>query len=342
MNFLVALRDNFNLLSKLTFRRFINAIQVVASYQISNWVSKPIQWGLPLSFSIEPTTSCNLRCPECPSGLRAFSRDTGMLQLERAVHFLNELGSTALYVNFYFQGEPFLNKHLFEMISCAVKNKLYTSTSTNAHFLDEQNARLTVESGLDRLIISIDGIDQQSYESYRVGGDLNKVLAGAKALVNWKKKLNSPTPFVIFQFLVVKTNEAQVESIEALARSIGIDEVRFKTAQFYDFKNGNQLLPTREVYSRYRQLPDGTYALKNKLENKCWRLWSSTVVTWDGKVVPCCFDKDAQHQMGDLTQQPFKLIWHSAAYNRFRAAMIQSRSQTEICANCSEGSKVWA
>ncbi|MBP7245350.1 MAG: radical SAM protein, partial [Bacteroidia bacterium] len=74
------LRDGLNFLFKSKPSRIINASKVVASYYYSKWASKPVQWGMPIVLSFEPTTSCNLRCPECPSGLRAFSRPTGMLE----------------------------------------------------------------------------------------------------------------------------------------------------------------------------------------------------------------------------------------------------------------------
>jgi len=71
-------------------------------------------------------------------------------------------------------------------------------------------------------------------------------------------------------------------------------------------------------------------------------MWHSCVITWDGQVVPCCFDKDAEHPMGRLDQQNFNEIWHSRAYQNFRESLFHSRSQIEMCKNCSEGSKVWA
>jgi len=127
-----------------------------------------------------------------------------------------------------------------------------------------------------------------------------------------------------------------------LAREIGVDEVRFKTAQVYDYKNDpNQLIPENGKYSRYRKDRKGEYEIRNTLENHCWRLWHATVITWDGLVVPCCFDKDAQHQLGDLKGKPFKEIWNNDQYVDFRRKVLQSRKNIDICANCSEGTRVW-
>jgi len=130
--------------------------------------------------------------------------------------------------------------------------------------------------------------------------------------------------------------------VQRLAKDLGVDEVRFKTAQIYDFENGNPLIPKNEKYSRYTKLGDGTYAIKSSLDNHCWRMWSGCVITWDGKVVPCCFDKDATHQLGDLSEQTLRVIWNNEAYKRFRSALFNSRKDIDICANCSEGVKVWA
>src|SRR6478752_8525375 len=186
--------DTFNLLSKLTFRRAWNASKVLGSYYISKWTKRPVQWGYPISISFEPTTSCNLRCPECPSGLRAFTRPTGMLQKNFFKETIDQLHKQLLYLVFYFQGEPYLNPDFLDMVRYASSKKIYTATSTNAHYLNDKNARRTVESGLDRLIISIDGTTQQTYQQYRVGGNLQKVLEGARNIVKWKKELKSKTP----------------------------------------------------------------------------------------------------------------------------------------------------
>lgn len=186
--------DSRNLLSKLTLRRMLNGGKVLASFYASRFFGKPIQWGYPVSISFEPTTSCNLRCPECPSGLRAFTRPTGMLENDFFKRTIDEIHKELLYLIFYFQGEPYLNPAFLDMVKYAHRKKIYTATSTNAHYLTDEMARKTIESGLDRLIISIDGTTQDVYEQYRVGGKLNKVLEGARNIVKWKKELNSKTP----------------------------------------------------------------------------------------------------------------------------------------------------
>jgi len=313
------------------------------SYFLSKLTKKNRHRGLPLSLSIEPTTACNLGCPECPSGLKQFTRPTGKLDLKLHEVMLEQVKKSVFYINYYFQGEPFLHPDFLELIKAAKKRKIYTATSTNAHFIDQSKAEEIVQSGLDRLIISIDGLTQETYEQYRVHGELNKVLKGTEHLVSAKKKLGSKTPHLIFQFLAVKPNEHEIPEVFKLGDEMGVDEVRIKTAQLYDYKNGNPLMPDNENYARYKKNADGTYRLKYKTGDSCWRMWSSSVLTWDGQIVPCCFDKDAKHVLGTIGQDiSFRSIWNSKTYNSFRQAILNDRNGIDICKNCSEGAKVWA
>ncbi|MFM2226919.1 MAG: hypothetical protein RL664_262 [Bacteroidota bacterium] len=326
----------------ITAKRLTNALLVYIGFYFSRFFKSVKPWGMPISLSIEPTTACNLGCPECPSGLKQFSRDTGNLKAENFNRWLDQLSPTLSYLNFYFQGEPFIHNDILQFISKASQAGIYTSTSTNAHFITEKRAQEIVQSGLDRILISIDGTTQEVYEQYRVHGTLQKVLDGAKHLVEARKNLNSRTPHIIFQFLVVRPNEHQIEDAKRLANEYKVDEIRFKTAQVYDYENGNPLIPTIEKYSRYKRLSNGKFIVKSSLDNHCWRMWSGAVVTWDGKVVPCCFDKDATHEMGNLSKEDFKSIWKGKAYTKFRKQLLKGRKEIDICKNCSEGTKVWA
>ncbi len=325
----------------LTPIKVLNSFKVLASYYFSKYSGKPVQWGLPISIAIEPTTACNLGCPECPSGLKQFSRPTGNLKPAFFRETFDKIAGKLTYLTFYFQGEPYINPGFLDMVEHAAKRGVYTSTSTNAHFLDEENARKTIKSGLHRIIISIDGTTQEVYEQYRINGSLDKVLQGTRNLVQAKKELKSATPHIIFQFLVVRPNEHQIEDLYKLAEEYEVDEVKLKSAQVYEYQQGNPLIPVQEKYSRYRKLKDGSYRLKNKLVNHCWRLWHSCVITWDGRVVPCCFDKDAEHQLGHLSSDSFQNIWQNVNYRNFRSSVLKSRKSIDICSNCSEGAKVW-
>jgi radical SAM protein with 4Fe4S-binding SPASM domain len=328
--------DTLRLLARITPRRWFNLARLYSSYYLSRYSGKVRHRGNPYTISVEPTTSCNLRCPECPSGLRKFTRDTGMISLEMYHEVIDQLYADLFYLILYFQGEPYLHPLFFHMTEYAAKKKIYTATSTNAHFLTDHLAKKTVESGLDRIIISLDGLDQATYEKYRIGGSMEKVLEGTRNLVKWKKELRSKTPFIILQFIVFSTNEHQVPALRKLARELGVDKLELKSAQVYNFEGGNPLIPSNESLSRYKKKADGSYGIDNPLNNHCLRMWRGCVITWDGLVVPCCFDKDANHLLGDMKKQSFKEIWRGKAYDNFRRKLFSARNEIDICRNCTE------
>lgn len=222
------------------------------------------------------------------------------------------------------------------MVEYARSKKIYTATSTNGHFLTDQLAKKTVESGLDRIVISLDGLDQETYEQYRVGGRLDKVLEGIQNLVRWKKELRSSTPYIILQFIVFRSNEQQLPGIRKLAREIGVDKLEIKSAQLYHYEDGNPLIPLNETLSRYKKQKGEKYIIDNPMYNHCLRMWRGCVITWDGLVVPCCFDKDATHLMGDMKKQRFQEIWRGEAYDAFRKKVFSARKEIDICKNCTE------
>jgi len=332
---LSAIRDAIIFTGTLSFRKLFNYILIKCSYFVSLMMRHPHHRGLPLSISIEPTTFCNLSCPECPSGRKDFNRPPGNISLAEFQNVIDQLKGHLMYLMLYFQGEPLLNPKFLQMVSYARQNKIYTATSTNGHHLDDDMAKQLVHSGPDRLIVSLDGTDQDTYEQYRKGGDLQSVLSGISNIVKWKEELRSSRPFLIIQFLVFKHNEHQIQDIKKLARKLGV-RLELKTAQVYNYENDTLIIPENPKFSRYIRGGDGKWALKKPLRNRCYRMWSGAVITWDGRVVPCCFDKDATYQLGKMDNHLFKEIWRGEAYNDFRRQILTDRGRIDICRNCSE------
>lgn len=249
---------------------------------------------------------------------------------------INKQHKWLIWLILYFQGEPFLNTHFFEFVRYAKKKKIYTTTSTNGHYLSKSLAKKTVESGLDQLIISLDGLDAETYKKYRIGGNFNTVMDGIKNLVEAKQIAAVSHPYIIVQFIVFKSNEHQIEKVKQLKKDLGVDKVELKTAQFYNYENGKDLMPSNTTFARYEETKQGEYQIKNKLKNRCLRMWQGSVITWDGNVVPCCYDKDADYKFGNLVEGNFKDIKNNAAYSNFRQQILTDRSQHEICRNCPE------
>ncbi|MFW6019279.1 MAG: radical SAM/SPASM domain-containing protein [Bacteroidales bacterium] len=332
-------REAIALSGKLSFRRSWNLIKQEISYPLSYLLKKPLVWSYPSSFSLEPTNNCNLNCPECPAGELNMKRARGNINSQVYKSVIDQLAEHAMYLILYFQGEPFLHPDIFDIIHYARSKNLYVVTSTNGHYLDEEKSHQLVNSGLHKLIVSLDGTDQEAYEAYRKGGDINKVVQGIENVVEAKKQLNSRKPIIEIQFLVLKTNEHQIEEIRRLSKSLNVDKLALKTAQVYDYKAGSKYIPRTEKYSRYRKLKSGNYEIKMPLKNRCHRMWSGCVITFDGYVVPCCFDKDASFAMGNIREHSFKDIWKNENYQKFRKQIFANRQEIEMCRNCTEGLK---
>jgi MoaA/NifB/PqqE/SkfB family radical SAM enzyme len=331
----------FSLLRSLSPGRFINLIQAEGSRVLSGITGRAIVAGLPWAASVEPTTSCNLRCTECPTGQHSLTRAGGSLNPDGFKRLLDRLSPNLFYLTFYFQGEPLMNAALPEMIRIARKRNIFVATSTNAHYLDESMAAKLVDSGLNHLIISLDGLDQKTYATYRVGGNVEAVKNGITHLVEARRKAGRQTPFIELQFIVMRHNEHQLEEVRAFARQTGVDQLSLKSAQVYSpvpdpGSDRDPLIPRNLKYSRYRQLPNGEWVPKQKLRNRCVRLWRSVVVTWDGITVPCCYDKDAGHRTGDLSNLPLTAIWKNESYTAFRKQLLRDRTAVKICRECGE------
>jgi len=329
--------------------RVINLLSIASGYLFSRITGRVIHWGFPAAVSIETNNTCNLHCPECPTGTNRLARERGSMDLRLYRSIVEQLSPQLQYITLYFQGEPYLNNHFFDFIRFAKSKGIYVATSTNGHFFDKAIVTRTLDSGLDRLIISLDGYDQESYASYRIGGDFGKVVSGIKLLTNEKRERRLKKPKIVLQCIVLKTNENRLQLIRKMAGELGADKVEFKTAQFINYENGNPLMPETRKYSRYmlttikdqrskikNQKGTDQFRIMNSLRNSCFRMWSSCVITWDGKVVPCCFDKDAGHVMGDFTKNDFRAIWRGEHYREFRKAILNDRKSIPMCTNCTQ------
>ncbi|HKI78958.1 MAG TPA: radical SAM/SPASM domain-containing protein [Ignavibacteriaceae bacterium] len=294
---------------------------------------------MPISYSIEPTNHCNLKCPECPSGLGTLTRPLGLLKFEDFKNWIDQIKGTGFYIQLFFQGEPYINKHLPEMIKYAQSQNVYISISTNGHFVNEKNVEEVVQNAPDKLIFSVDGLDEESYQNYRVGGTFAQADEGLRLLINRRNQLGKRKPFVEFQFIVMKQNEDQLDEVLKYGKEVGVDKVVFKTMQISSYENAVKFLPSNKKYQRY-VVENGTYRIKNNLKNHCFALWRTSVITWDGKVVPCCFDKDAEFKLGILNGKSFKEIWKSDEYYKFRKGVLDNRSGLSMCTNCTEGLKI--
>jgi radical SAM protein with 4Fe4S-binding SPASM domain len=208
--------------------------------------------------------------------------------------------------------------------------------STNGHFLSEENAGRLVGSGIKKITVSLDGLDSETYLRYRVNGDFEAVIKGITYLSEARRQQRSDISIVI-QFLVNKYNENQVDEARRFAREMGCS-LSLKSMQVIDMAKAAEWMPSVHKFRRYINNGGGT-GIKSSLPDRCARAWLNPVVTWDGKVLPCCFDKDASYIMGDLNEESFNEIWNGPRFRTFRKSILSGRSMIEICRNCTSGLK---
>lgn len=249
---------------------------------------------------------------------------------------LREVSSYAHTMQFYFQGEPLLNKDLPRMIREAHDAGLYTIVSTNAQAMTQDMAQALVSAGLDRIIVSMDGLTDESYNAYRIGGSLEKCKEALKWLHEAKEKsqqlkAKSQQPIIELQVLRLKTNEHEWGEFKRQYKLFGADRLVFKTAQLYDYADGHPLMPTNPQYSRYIQGTDGKYH-RRKLRKGCFRVWSGVVITTNGDVLPCCYDKAHAYAYGNIMDAPLAELFTNEKAMSFRQAAMNETPA--ICKEC--------
>lgn len=299
--------------------------------------------GYPYYLTIDPTNYCNLKCPLCPTGKKDTSAPRGRMSLDNFKKIIDELGKYLYSIDLFNWGEPLLNKQIYQMVSYAHQNNIWTNISTNFNFFSESEAEDMVLSGLNHLIISLDGASPQTYQQYQVGGDFERVIENIKLLVRKKRELESKRPLVEWQFIPMRHNEEEIPKAKEIAKELGMDtfsllplRVDMGKEIFEDIgerlTKDDKWLPKSEKYSRY------DYEKKSrKVERKvCQFLWTTTSIGWDGQVYPCCAVYPSKYSFGNIFEMPFRKIWNSQAYRDSRQLFkrkIKKNSET-VCGQC--------
>lgn len=288
--------------------------------------------GMPVTVSIEVTNHCNLSCPECFSGSGRMKRNRGYMDISLFEKIVGELKPYLYKMNLYFQGESMLHPEF--PLFLEKSRDISTILATNGHFLFPLNAEMLALSGLNKLIVSLDGTDQDIYSAYRINGDVNVVMNGIRNVSEAIKK-NSSSLKLVIQFLVNRLNEHQIPGARLFAKEVNAS-VRFKSMQIINEDTFEKWLPSERRFRRY-ELKGNRYSILSRFPGNCARMWFNPVITWDGKVIPCCFDKDAGHILGDINEDSFRKVWTGQRYTMFRKGIMKGRQETEICRNCTSG-----
>jgi radical SAM protein with 4Fe4S-binding SPASM domain len=282
-----------------------------------------------------------------------------MMSLELFKKIIDDLGKYLVRIHLYKWGEPFLNNDVYEMIRYAHNHHIVTYVSTNFTLFSDEAAERLIASGLDEIILSIDGVSQESYEKYRVGGDFRKVIDNISILVNAKRRRRSFRPFIMWQFIVFKHNEHEVETAKQMAKELGVDGISFMPAMvpINNREEAERWLPLDSKYQRYdvkkmeevwsaqemQKFPtngksESDTRERSHLKRKvgCPWLWTQTSINWDGTVSPCCDIFDSSFDFGTMADKPFKDVWNNEKYRASRRFSSKGKlgGLRTICMEC--------
>ena len=296
----------------LTWKKAVNFIKIET--QLRFGVKKVS--GYPYEWELDTTNICQLKCPLCHTGLGTVNRDKGVMHFDLYKKVIDEIKDYCLWLSLYSWGEPFLNKEIDRFIRYAHDAKIGTVTSSNLNKpLTPEMADRLVDSGLDGLIVSLDGTTQEVYEVYRVGGHLHRVLDNIQLVTETKARKGVNTPHVEWQFIVMKQNEHQIPEAKQMAAELGVDDIVFKKV---DFPHGEDDL---ELAEKWLPVNNRDFTRDNPFDKpykengaRCWRLWRSGVVNWDGGYAPCCYLTDAADDFGSVKTSSIKEIWNNEEY----------------------------
>lgn len=305
-----------------TNRKRINYILILLArkYKLSRVFAYPIK------LTVCPGNVCNLKCTLCPAGQNDKGREKGLMEFSTFKKIIDECGPYLYKLDLFNWGEPLLNKDIFKMVRYAKKFKIKITISSNLNHFNEEICSELVESGVDHLIVSLDGASQKSVNKYQVGNNFEEVVSNIKKIAKKKKVLNSVKPFIQWRFLVNRYNENEIEEARDLVEKIGADKLEIT---IFRCDMGNELLFTgKEQFENVQEWLPGNetlsmYDYSNKVKktpraDACGWLWTQSTINWNGSVSPCCAVWHEKFDFGNINSESFRKIWNNKKYQEAR------------------------
>jgi radical SAM protein with 4Fe4S-binding SPASM domain len=322
--------EGIPLTSKLSFKKKINLLKcginsLLGFRKISHF---------PPVLQIEPANICNLKCPLCPTGEGLMKREKGFMTMETFNRIIDEIGDYLITVVLYGWGEPFLNKHMAQMIETCTEKNILTYTSTNGHAIQTyEEALLIVKSGLTAMTVVIDGSTQEIYENYRKGGELEKVKLCIRLIEEAKGKLKVKNPFTNLRLLVTKHNIEDISNVEKIARELNVDMFSCKTLGLLSYSNKfSDYEPRGTSMERYEY--EGQERCKKNFFT-CSYPFRQPTIFWDGTLMGCEQDYNMEFPWGKIGEESFKSLWNKEiAINLRNSILTGGKERPEFCKLC--------
>ena len=280
---------------------------------------------LPLRLWVEATNNCNLSCPMCPNSLPK-KVEKGFMKLDTFKKIVDQCHTYVADINLDHRGESLLHDELPAMIFYAKQHKIATRINTNATLLTKEKSAALIQSGLDFISFSIDGVDPESYEKIRKA-KFEDVIKNAKNFLILKKKLNSPTPYTMIELLDFpdrKNDPQKIKNFKKRFKSLPLDTIAIKPLHNW----GGAISKFNETDVQGRE--------NTPSYPPCTNIWYSMVILWDGTVTICCQDWYNEISLGNIHNSTLENMWNSEPIVAIRDLIAHRQyQQIEICSQCS-------
>ena len=288
----------------------------------------------PVHVSIEPTNTCNARCPVCETGKGEMTRPAGMVDFTNYKKLIDEIWPTTSTLLFYFMGEPFLNRHAYDMIRYARQRDIYVETCTNGDFVD---AKGVIYSDINKISFQIGGMDDATHQIYRIRSNLERIRKNLYELIEERRKHPESNVEIDVGFIVMRHNENQVEDFISWAQDLGVDTASVIDPCVRNMEEARSFLPRDRKYWFYDEEAFEHGSLKPKYipDNGCVWIWNSIMINWNGDAVPCCRDANGKHILGNVYQEGLARVFNGKRAREFRRSILKAQREVDICHLCS-------
>lgn len=320
----------FAFAAKANIERAVNLVRNEIEFQSG----KTALQSYPPTVTVDITNNCQLRCPLCATGRKEIGRPQQVMPLENYTKLIREIAPRAYQVFLYCWGDPLLVKQLPEYVRIARNHNLAVTASSNLSLpLSDDQIELLLVSGPDRLLVSLDGIDKETYGYYRKGGRFELVLENVKRIRLARQKMRRKYPKLIWQFLAFSHNEQQIKKAASIYRDWGFDSFEIEKPNL-PFGINDPALADKWFAKNPKLRLSGPFDIKDNIRARCFWPWRSAIINPDGGLSPCCYVSDQKHDVGNVFAQGFAAAWNSPEMQSLRKTIL-GRANAAPCADCS-------
>ncbi len=290
----------------------------------------------PIVYVIGINNICSLSCPLCVTGQRRHAKKPTQMNFELFRRIIDKIGPYAVYVQLYNWGEPLLHKDIVAMVEYCGRYDLNTEISSSLSLRNiDDKLEAFVAHRLKHLVVSFDGVDQEDYSRYRVGGNFDLVLKNLAALRRFKQEQRSQYPRVTLQYLRTKFTKDQPEIIRKNLGQFGADyfsvEELCMPFRNYDDQLARQWLTEEEISAR-RYLDVGA----SMHTQVCSFLYTTMVIEQDGSIPPCCYSTSPADDFGAWDdQKTIQEMYNTDKFQEGRKLFRTGSSKNFVCKGCS-------